>query len=1102
MRITDPGQLQKLTDFPTLLAYLRDDQYWPIEVEDLDAATFDYSPQELNIDTRYAAKIKSIKQLRPLGDNQAWGIFFIEFDNNRLPVMALRRILQSLAVSRRQRSASLPVWNREDLLFISVYTSAAEGKAGQRGITFAHFRDEPGKQPELRTFSWDSRETHFYYISRLNLDALRWPKNDRDVQAWRKQWRGAFTVPYRYTIANSGTLASQMAKQAVIIRELVGDLYEAEDEQGELHALYKRLQVDLIHDLNPDDFADMIAQTVTYGVFSAAVQSNAITIDNLADFIPDTNRFLKQMLETLTTQGGLDLDELGIGQLVELLRQTDMKAITHDFGRQTGGGREDPVVHFYEQFLNEYDHAQRVQRGVFYTPDPVVEYMVHSVDEILRRPVEEGGFAIQDGLASDATTSDGELLVQILDPATGTGTFLAHIIDHIAARKNPHGRTSDAWDAYVANNLLKRLNGFELMMAPYTIAHLKLGLKLAQKGYTFRTGERLRVFLTNTLDEPVQMKETLLKSDYLSQEASEASVVKTHVPILIVIGNPPYAKSSLNQNDWINGLMEEYKTTVREAETQIQALSDDYIKFIRFSHYRIEKSGQGIIALITNNGFLDGPLARDMRASLSRDFDITIINLHGDSRKGEIPPMGQQNENVFDIQQGVAITLMVYKPKAADVPRSIRYTDVWGSRSEKYDTLAQNSELRWELVTPKSPNFLFIPLNPETEEEFMGGQELYSVFGSGKPSADNHVAYGAGFVTQQDGFAIAFEPETLIDNVNALVKSQGEAQARTLFNFCTTNQWNYRRAKSELETLDVRPLIRRCLYRPFDYRYTVFNKHICTIVRERITSQFDQPNLALLSTRRITRLPFNNVFVSKIYAEYKVDSHDRNTIVFPLYLYPDAKQAAFDTGEGSGKGGRRPNLSPAFIANISARLGLRFLPDGKGDLVRTFGPEDVFRYIYAVFHSPTYRTRYAEFLMIDFPRLPLTSDVDLFRKLCDLGEQLVGLHLMEKQAPPIASYSIPGDNTVEKVSYTGPGQGAEKGRVWINKTQYFEGVPPEVWDFHIGGYQVAEKWLKDRKGRMLTFDDVMHYQRVIAALAETIRLMQEVDEAIGEWPMS
>ena len=408
----------------------------------------------------------------------------------------------------------------------------------------------------------------------------------------------------------------------------------------------------------------MIAQTITYGVFSAAVQSQNMTLEKLSDFIPDTNRFLKNMLATLTTEGALDLDELGVGQLVELLGQIDLKVILHDIGRQTASGREDPVVHFYEQFLNEYDRQQKVQRGVFYTPDPVVEYIVEAVDQILQRSCDEGGFGLANGLASDATTEDGKPLVQILDPATGTGTFLAHVIDHIARQKNPRGLGSPSWNEYVTRNLLPRLYGFELMMAPYTIAHFKLALKLASTGYTFATEERLRVFLTNALEKPLELKDTLLATDYLREEANEASVVKKHTPIMVVIGNPPYSGHSANQipEDRLNHSDYYQVDGLPLGERNPKWLQDDYVKFIRFGQWRIHRTGEGILAFITNHGYLDSPTFRGMRQQLMLEFDqIYVLDLHGNSRKREVSPDGGKDENVFDIMQGVAISIFVKK---------------------------------------------------------------------------------------------------------------------------------------------------------------------------------------------------------------------------------------------------------------------------------------------------------------------------------------------------------------------------------------------------------------------------------------------------------
>ena len=228
--------------------------------------------------------------------------------------------------------------------------------------------------------------------------------------------------------------------------------------------------------------------------------------------------------------------------------------------------------------------------------------------------------------------------------------------------------------------------------------------------------------------------------------------------------------------------------------------------------------------------------------------------------------------------------------------------------------------------------------------------------------------------------------------------------------------------------------------------------------------------------------------------------------LLPLYLYPDPdSNGLFDEEERTdAPGGRRPNLSPEFIEEFSGKLKLEFIPDGKGDLEKDFGPEDVFNYIYAVFHAPTYRERYAEFLKIDFPRVPLTSNRDLFRELCGLGERLVKLHLVEEHSDRLPDFPIEGDCEVDKVRYTEPGQGADAGRVWINQTQYFAGVPPEVWEFMIGGYQVCHKWLKDRKGRTLDFNDTEHYRYIVGAIADTIALMGEIDGVIednGGWPI-
>ena len=732
------------------------------------------------------------------------------------------------------------------------------------------------------------------------------------------------------------------------------------------------------------------------------------------------------------------------------------------------------------------------------------------------------------------TIDPNEFFVQILDPATGTGTFIVEVIDvihkHLKDKwesgtgilpvipgngqdaRSTFANFRDYWNQYVPNCLLKRLYAYELLMAPYAIAHMKIGLKLHETGYRFESDERVRVFLTNALEPKLKQLPTI-GFEALAHEAAAVNEVKWNKRFTIVIGNPPYSKSSQNQSAWIDAIMEEYKRTVRVAETQIQALSDDYAKFLRLAHFTLESSRVGILGYITNNGWLDGPLFRDMRSSMVADFDnIHLLNLHGDSRKQFSPPDGKADENVFEIQQGVAVAIL--SRSLCPQPQStVEYSELWGTREERYASLTgfSPSTSNIESLQPRPPFYLFIPIVKDLETEFNAGWHLYDIFGSGNRDADNHEAYGAGFVTQHDKFAIGYSPADLVDNVaeflNPAIKHDTLWER---FNFCSTKQWNFARAKRELKGLDIQGQTKRCLYRPFDFRFTIFDRNICTISRKRITSQFEDKNVGLLTTRRVTRLPYNNVFASNTFSEYKVASHDRNTIVFPLWIYADDGQA----GLGLFDEKRRVNLNPTFLRALALELNIQ--QKGEHGLPAGLAPEDIFHYIYAVLHCPGYRSRYAEFLKIDFPRLPLTSSIDLFRSLAEFGEQLVALHLMESPSLDNHISEFIGDTQqVNKVIYTDDNSGT----VWIDGkgtknapqagTSGFQGVPSEVWNFHIGGYQVCEKWLKDRgpkkgkPGRTLTDDDINHYHKIVVALSETIRIMAEIDEVIethGGWP--
>lgn len=467
----DYSEIQSIRNFKSLVRYLRTRLGWPIDEESpVEDVTFDYEPGELGLDEQAAVKVREIKQIRPLVEGQPWGVFWIDFEPKRLPVVAMRRILAALVKKKRAgKRTRQAVWDLRDLMFIS-----ATGEGNRRGISFAHFRETQDSPPQLRTFAWDANERHFYYLERLNLEALRWPADPTDHDGWRERWAAAFTSGHREVICTSQQLASHMARLASATRALVNEVYQYEKPKGPLHRVYDSFRRVLIHDLSVDDFADMYAQTVAYGLFSArATRTGEFALENVVALVPNTNPFLRDLLAECLKVGvsgrhQIDLDELGVGELVETFQSVDMEAILRDFGRQTRG--EDPVIHFYESFLREYDAEKKARRGVFYTPDPVVSFIVRSVDHLLKTE-----FGCPDGLADTGTMEwQGRRVprVQVLDPAAGTGTFLKYVIEQIYDTfTQKHKRLSVAerkkkWNEYVPKHLLPRLYGFELMMAP------------------------------------------------------------------------------------------------------------------------------------------------------------------------------------------------------------------------------------------------------------------------------------------------------------------------------------------------------------------------------------------------------------------------------------------------------------------------------------------------------------------------------------------------------------------------------------------------------------------------------------------------------------
>jgi predicted helicase len=712
------------------------------------------------------------------------------------------------------------------------------------------------------------------------------------------------------------------------------------------------------------------------------------------------------------------------------------------------------MIHFYETFLSEYNPKLRKSRGVYYTPEPIVNFIVRAVDDVLKDE-----FDLSNGLAntdkttievnaqgSDKRRSDNQKKrtkevhkVQILDPAAGTGTFLAEVIRQIHEKFQGQ---EGIWSSYVEQELIPRLNGFELMMAPYAMCHLKLDMMLRETGYEPTEKEqRLKVFLTNSLEEAEKESDNLFMAKWLSNEAREANVVKRDMPIMVVLGNPPYSVSSSNKGKWIRNLMEDYKKDLDLRNTQ--PLSDDYIKFIRYSEHFVEQNDQGVVSIVTNNSFLDGIIHKKMREHLLNTFDkIYIYNLNGDVTRSRVSKSKVKDENVFDIQAGVTISVFVKDANSESGHANVLYKNLLGEREDKYNELLENNigSIDFKEIEAAAPNYFFVPKKFEFKKEYEKGFKIDELFDKSS----------SGITTSNDKELVS------------------------------TSKFN-------------KPTNIKYYYRPFDVRYIDYDRskvkgnRYNRFVKYLIKDNEFLDNIMLNISKNVTTEEFESILVSDSLIDRKYCDYSRGPHAFPIYIYPEQNEETLLDGQKN----RKPNLNEEVIEKIADKIDLKFTPE-KTDEENTFAPVDLLDYIYAVLHSPDYRSKYNEFLKIDFPRVPYPENAEEFWAFVEKGSELRSIHLMEsdKVDDLITSYPESGDNKVEKYDYEGD---EEKGKVWLNDEQYFDGVPKKAWEFYIGGYQPAQKWLKYRKGEKLSPQDILHWQKMIVALNETDRVMGEVN---------
>lgn len=864
-----------------------------------------------------------------------------------------------------------------------------------------------------------------------------------------------FAQKHKEPIRSAEHLAKIMGGKAQRIRDNIKQFLSNQSEKNaEILRIYESIKKQLVHDLSKDSFADMYAQTLVYGLFVARYHDETpenFTRQEARDLVPASNPFLRHFFDHIV---GPDFDkrlEYIVDELCEIFSHADIPLLMKQYFKDDLWGNvhegPDPVIHFYEDFLREYDANLRKKLGAYYTPQPVVRFIVRAVDSLLKSE-----FGLPSGLADTTKTESGTHKVQILDPATGTGTFLSAVIRSIYLQLKEGGQIG-RWPTYVHHDLLPRIHGFEIMMAPYTIAHLKLSMAFKATGFK-HFNRRLGIYLTNSLEEADNIG-TLFTgfglAESIAEESKEASSIKNDSPIMVVIGNPPYSVSSLNKGKWITDLIKEYKKELNEKN--IQPLSDDYIKFIRYAEHYIEKNNFGIVAMITNNAFLDGIIHRQMRKHLLDTFDeIYILDLHGNSKKKEITPDGSKDENVFDIQQGVSISIFIRKSKYKDTIGIVKFAEIYGKRVPKFEDL-NNFNIRtysWETLELKKPYYFFRPKDFSNNTEYERGFKISELF----------LSYSMGIASARDNQLIRFNKQEMVVFVNDFNELE-QFDFLQKYEFPDeTEDWCYKNAKEDLNNASILPIS----YRPFDNRWTIYSgnsKGVMARPRGEVMNHLLNKNIALNLCKNI-RKNYNPIYLSNFISDKSLITSLDNSYAFPLYIY------LID-------GTKLPNLNAEIIKQFE-------------EIVSKIEPIKILDYIYSALHSTTYRNKYKDFLNIDFPRVPYPKDKKTFNELSKLGTELRLLHLLDspKVNRFVTTFPIVGSETVEKAIY-------KNGNVYINKEQYFGKVPEVAWNFFIGGYQPAQKWLKDRKGRKLNNSEIEHYQKIIVALTETDRIMQEID---------
>ena len=860
-------------------------------------------------------------------------------------------------------------------------------------------------------------------------------------------------------IGGAKRLAAALARRCAILREGLEVHADDDSAQSRLHGLLGAFRTALDTDLDFARFADAFAQTLVYSLLLAKLKAPSgtkIDLYGINRHIPANFAVIREI--TAFLQGLNDSEYKAIAWVVDdilaIVNTMDAAAVSESMSYRNGGkgfgDEDDPYIYFYENFLAAYDAQQRERRGVYYTPPPVVKFIVRAVDDLLRRD-----FGLSDGLAETGA-------VTALDFAAGTGTFMLEMMRTVLAGTPPARR-----NMLTHGHLLKNFYGFELIMAPYVIAHLKLSQFLADHDTPLTQDERINIFLTNTLEQ-LGKQIALPMMPKLADEANRAQAIKDS-PVLVICGNPPYSGHSQNKGEWIVDLVRDYSKDFPELRKPGQGkwLQDDYVKFIRFAQWKMEQVERGIVAIITNHGFLENPTFRGMRQSLMNTFDaLYFLDLHGNTKKKETAPGGGKDENVFDIMQGVAISILVKNPAVEH--KGVFHADLWGLRVDKYAFCLENGvdSVKWKELKPASPQHIFIPRDEKVAKEYELFWSVSDIFNATDTSTP-----APGIITTHDQFAISYTREEAVNKVEKLLATDTEEQARSLFRLCSQNQWNYETAKKELADGSYKEKAVQVAYRPFDIRWTIYDLNVVVHRRARVMDHMlAGENLGLMTNKREElQVGWAHALITNTTATHASVSPKTTAYLFPLYRYDDEM----------GQTTRRENLAPEFRRWLDDRYGTAHTP------------EDILGCIYAILHSPDYRQRYADFLRIDFPRIPFPDNNGEFQRLAAIGGELIKAHLLRDHCTgDLAKHCGTGTtHQVERIHHVG-----KTGRLYFNEDEWFAPVPPQVFTFQIGGYQPLDKYLKSRKNRTLTLPETDTIQKAANAIAFTIDKMVEIDQ--------